>query len=1031
MKKIIFAFLLSLISVLAAEPYFLTHPSLSPDASFVVFSYEGDIWKAEIATGKSFRLTAMNGRETNPVFSPDGNWIAFSGRQDGNANVYLVNVNGGVVKQLTFNDANDIVENWSWDSKNIIFTSNMYNDNSAYTISITGGTPRRIFSGFFNWPHNIAVVPGKEEYLFNDTWESQGYASRKRYKGDFNPDIKSYNFATKELKILTQYNGKDLWPSVDKSGNLYFASDEVNGEYNLYKYENGKKINLTDFNSSILTPKVNASGGKVVFEKDYQLYLYDVITKKTGKIDLQIFSNNTLALEEEFDVNGKITAFDISPDAKKIVFISRGIIFVSDIEGKFVKQIETDPLERVLEVNWLKDNKTILYTRTVNGWSNLFSIQADKQTKENQITGIKKNCKSIVLNSSKTKALYIAGRDELNLLDISNNKTKTLLKDEFWALYPEPARFSPDDNYVAYAAYRNFEHDIFIYDIKNDKSFNLTQTGVTETSPFWSADGKYIYFESDRFKPSYPTGTNDKEIFRIPLKKYDTDFKSDKVDLLFTETKKDTSKPIVEIDKNDFNKRWESIVTHPLNQGISLVYQKNDETFVFYSSSHDADGNNLWYSKIKPFEKISHQKVSGSANISAIPVFTKDNFYTISAGNIVKFNTSGNKAEKINISFKFRKKLNDEFKQMFYETFTNVDENFYDEKFHGENWEKLKSKYEKYLPFLTSREDLRRITVDMLGELNSSHTGFTSNGEEEKVYHKSRTINTGIIFDNTNPYEVDYIIEKSTADKSGIDIKKGDKLTAVNGIKIEESENRDKYFLSTSLDEEILLAFSRNGKSFEVKLHTQDSRKTRNDLYDERIEQNQTYIDKKSNNRIAYIHMKDMGKEELDNFIIEVTNELQYKDALILDLRYNRGGNVHDGVLSLLSQKPYTQWKYREGKMTIQPNFAPASKPIILLINEQSLSDAEMTAAGFKALKLGKIIGTETYRWLIFTSGGSLVDGSFYRLPSWGCYHLNGEDIEWVGVKPDIYVKQTFEDKMNNKDPQIDKAIEEIMKELK
>jgi len=117
--------------------------------------------------------------------------------------------------------------------------------------------------------------------------------------------------------------------------------------------------------------------------------------------------------------------------------------------------------------------------------------------------------------------------------------------------------------------------------------------------------------------------------------------------------------------------------------------------------------------------------------------------------------------------------------------------------------------------------------------------------------------------------------------------------------------------------------------------------------------------------------------------------------------------------------------------LTPQPNFGVAAKPIVLLINEQSLSDAEMTTAGFKALKLGKIIGTETYRWIIFTSGKGLVDGSFYRLPSWGCYTLDGKNIEKEGVTPDIYVKQIFTDRLTDKDPQLDKALEEILKDLK
>lgn len=169
----------------------------------------------------------------------------------------------------------------------------------------------------------------------------------------------------------------------------------------------------------------------------------------------------------------------------------------------------------------------------------------------------------------------------------------------------------------------------------------------------------------------------------------------------------------------------------------------------------------------------------------------------------------------------------------------------------------------------------------------------------------------------------------------------------------------------------------------------------------------------------------------MEQFINDMTQELTDKDALIFDLRYNTGGNVHDEVLKFLSQRSYLRWKYREGQLTTQSNFAPSDKPIVLLINEQSLSDAEMTSQGFKALKLGTIIGNETYRWIIFTSAVGLVDGSSVRMPAWGCYSLEGKDLELTGVQPDIKVINSFDDKLNGRDPQLERAVEELLKKLK
>lgn len=330
LKTLILGSLLGLAaSAQTTENYFLSQPSLTPDGQTVVFSFEGDIWKAAIADGQASRLTGMQGYESNAKVSPDGKWIAFTGRQFGNADVYLVPLNGGEVKQLTFFSGADEVSSWSWDSKHIYFSSTRYSRQSSYQVPITGGTATPVFNrNFFLNDHNVFENPVTRELFFNDTWESSNQLQRKGYKGPYNPDIQSYNPATKKYTRYTEWMGKDFGATVDKQGKVYFMSDEANGEYNLYTFDGNKKVALTGFPTSIKNATVNASGGKVVFEKDYQLWLYDVAAKKAEKLRISIFRNNVLLKEKDFDVKGKITAFDVSPDGKKMAFVSRGELFV-------------------------------------------------------------------------------------------------------------------------------------------------------------------------------------------------------------------------------------------------------------------------------------------------------------------------------------------------------------------------------------------------------------------------------------------------------------------------------------------------------------------------------------------------------------------------------------------------------------------------------------------------------------------------------------------------------------------------------
>ena len=273
--------------------YFLSNPTLTPDGQTVIFACEGDLWKANVNDGNATRLTAMQGYETSPRVSPDGKWIAFTGRQYGNGDIYIMPVNGGDVKQITYHSGNDEVTIWSWDSRSTYFNSNRMGQVAGFKVSADGGTPQRVFGNyFFQYDHNLIEHPTSGEIFFNDTWESSNQAQRKRYKGPFNPDIQSYNLKTKQHKRYTDWEGKDFGATIDKSGNIYFISDEANGEYNLYALDNGKKKELTKFSSSIKTPQVNANGGKIVFEKDYQLWLYDVKSGKENKLNVSIIRNN-------------------------------------------------------------------------------------------------------------------------------------------------------------------------------------------------------------------------------------------------------------------------------------------------------------------------------------------------------------------------------------------------------------------------------------------------------------------------------------------------------------------------------------------------------------------------------------------------------------------------------------------------------------------------------------------------------------------------------------------------------------------
>ncbi|WP_298422529.1 S41 family peptidase [uncultured Kordia sp.] len=1044
-KKIFFLFLFVIVSIAYGQQkknntaYFTLKPTLTPNAKHVIFSYEGDLWKVSSDGGEANRLTAMEGVETNPSVSPDGKWLAFTSNQYGNNDVYIMPLKGGKITQLTFHQSSDKVSSWNWDSKTINFTSSRSNSITNYTISIDGGTPKRTFEHYFNTVHSVMEHPKTKDIYFNESDEGEYFAHRKRYKGDYNPDIKSYNKKTKKYTQHTTYRGKDFGTTIDKTGSLYFQSDRYNGEYNLYTLENGTPRRLTDFSTSIMWPKVSANGEKIVFRKDYQLFVYDVAKKITNKLNVDINNNSTIKKDQSYDVKGTITYFDVSPDGKKMAFVSRGKLFVSDIKGKFVKEIKSNSLEAVKEVKWLKDNNSLLFSRSDKGYYNWFVTSANDKIKTKQLTKSIHNNRQITFNADKTKGVYLRGRNEIYLMDLKTFKSELIVKDELWGFYNSNPCFSPDGNYVAYNAYRDFERDIFIYNITSKKTINLTKTKVSERQPTWSSDGKYIYFSSQRTAPNFPSGGNgSSKVYQMALDVYEKPFKIDKVNELFKEDdKKDTKdakkkeKVTVSINEKGLMDRLTRISPRFGNQSNITVISEGSKTHVLYISNHDEGKRKLWKTTLEPFEKNKTVKLSDETINGYEFITVGKKHYILYGGNINTVNLDANKLKAITINHRFNKSLFNEFDQMYYEAWAGMEENFYDENFHGENWQKLRDEYAAYLPYVSSRANLRLIFNDMLGELNTSHFGFRSFGKEENTYYGTWTSATGIIFNTNNPFEIERIVSEGPTDIKSKNLKKGDKLVAVNGKRVDEKSNREHYFTNPKFNSEINLTFNRNGKEFDVNVHSTSYWNIKSLLYDEWQDQNQAYVDEKTKNKVAYVHMKNMTGTELTKFYHDLVSEEAYKDGLILDLRYNTGGNVHDAVLNFLRQKQYLNWKYREGKLTSQSNFSYGNKPIVLLVNERSLSDAEMTAAGFKELKMGTIVGTETYRWIIFTSSKSLVDGSSYRLPTWGCYTLDGKDLETHGVAPDIYVGKNFKQRLENETPQLDKAIEVILKELK
>ena len=1026
MTKRLFLTAIASVALLAANGQnlrFAERPSLSPDGETLYFSYLGDLYTAPAAGGRAMSVVAMPGKENHPLVSPDGRLLAFSSDVNGNQDIFVIPVAGGTAVQLTFHEANDFPVSWSPDSKTIYFESQRSGARrTTYRVAAAGGTPELLFDGYFTTVVNLVENPKDGTFYFNDSGESINYPTRKRYVGDHNADILSWNPKRKQYAELTDYIGKDAWPMVDKDGKLYYVSDELNKESNIVRYvSGGKPAQLTSFDRSVQYPRISWNGSKIVYLLDYEIHLLDPASGKDTVPQITVASPDP-TIRRSFEKQTP-TAAAVSPDGKKLAFVIRGFLYVSDPKGEYFQRLSTPDDERVHELVWGIDNKTLFYTRTQKGWVNLYSIPADNKGVETALYQSESNVMNLTISHKGAKLAFVDGTSSVMLYDTKSGLVEKIADAQFWSFEQYDFSFSWDDNWLAFDAMDRFEPDIYLYSLADKKLINLTNSASTEQGAVFSPDGKYLYLVASPTRTSFPRGSGGR-LYKLPLQKYDTKFKSDTFDQLF-EKKATPTDSVVRIDPEDIFLRMKTVERSGRQMGLHLFATKG-KTLLLYNHLGDDVREVRALDLDDPDAKPKAVKGLTPGSFFS----SREGLYHLGRDKVSKIDPKSLAVTDVPVSVNVEKTLSDEFSQMFYETWATLAQNFYDVNYHSADWPAVRDRYAAFLLYVKSRDQLRTVMTDLLGELNSSHLGFTSTGAEERTETRIRSLVTGILFDNQDPYSVSSVLPGSAADKVEIDLRKGDRLVAVDGKRVVPSVNREKYLSTPLQKEELKLTFSRGGKEFDVKVHTMPQTEFRTLQYKQWEDACKARVEKDGAGKIAYVHMRAMGAEDLDAFLMQMHTYAVNRDALILDLRYNNGGNVHQEVIDFLRQKQHFQWSYRDFPKVSHPNVTPSDKPIVVLVNEHSLSDAEVTSNGIQTLGLAKLVGTETYRWIIFTSSVRLVDGSTSRMPAWGCYNNAGEDLEFRGVKPDIYVKNTFKDRISGADPQLDAAIQEVLRQL-
>lgn len=1046
------------VSAAPEEARLLRFPAIHGDK--IVFTYAGDLYTVGASGGTARRLTSHPGFESFPRFSPDGSQIAFTAQYDGNTEVFVIPSGGGEPKRLTFTATlgrdevsdrmgpNNIVMGWTPDGKNVLFRSRMrsFNDfvGALYTVPAEGGLPEELplpRGGFASYSADGKTLAFNRIFREFRTW--------KRYRGGMCDDVWLYNFATKTTTQLTDDPAQDIFPMV-VGGKVYFLSDrDTNMRFNLYSVDpdTKKTEKHTDFTEfDIKFP--SAGGDAIVFENAGFIHRFDAKTGKSAKVPVQILEDRVGARGALTDVSKTVAGYDISADGKRGVFAARGDIFTVPAGEGVTRNLTRTPGVHDRNPQWSPDGKSVAFVSDLTGEDEIHVGPADGSAPAKAITTAADTYKYEIAWSPDSKKIAW-GDKKLRLQFVDVESKKVTLVDQAKAFEIRAFSWSPDSKWIAFARPEvETLGKVMLYSLESGKSTAVTDGWYQSGTPTFSGDGKYLFFVSARdFSPTYGqtefnhTYSNMSRVYFVTLAKGTPNPLRPKLDdepEPKKEDKKDDKKPATPEVKVDLDGIGGRVVVLPGPAGNygGLAPAGNG---LYFSRGTTGSPPQLYVFDFGTKKETALGPVSGYALTpdGKKMLVSKDGKYGI----IDAPKATITIAEPLNLSgLEVALDKRAEWQQMYRECWRQMRDFFYDPNLHGVNWALVRSKYEPLVEHVAHRADLSYVIGEMISELGAGHA-YIGGGELPEV----RKVQQGLLGaefkrDASGAFQVTRILpgenwipkRRSPLTEVGVDVSAKDYIVAVNGRPTSEVKNINELLVNTAGKPVVLSVNSKpaaEGARRVVVTPTNDESEL---YYYAWVQENIKKVSDATGGKVGYIHVPDMLAAGLNEFAKHYYPQLR-KDALILDVRGNGGGNVSPQIIERLRRTPAMYGIARNAEPNVEPG-GTFNGPMACLLNEFSASDGDIVSYRFRHYKLGPLIGKRSWGGVVGIRGPlPLLDGGDLRKPEFSRFDLAGKEwiMENVGVSPDIVVDNDPAKEYAGDDQQLNRAIAELQAELK
>ena len=1076
MKKALLALSILLFAVCgygqSDKPLLLRQPTLS--RTDICFVYGDDLWRVSRNGGEAIRLTAGPGIKGGPHFSPDGRWIAFTGEYDGTLNVYLVPAEGGTPRRLTFHSGPDIAAGWTPDGKSVLFTSPRAayarGVQRFYTVPLSGGFPTELplpiaYEGSYS-PDGTHIVYRPQPNPYS-TWD--------HYRGGTAGQLWIADLADSSIVKVPRVDWNDKNP-MWVGDTIYYLSDE-NGPFTLFAYDTNTHKTQQLLESKGLPIKWASAGpGAIVYERFGSLHLYDLATHSEHAVNVHVNADLAQVRPHFEKVAAHISAAEISPTGARAVFEAHGEILTAPAEKGDIRNLTNSPGVAERDPAWSPDGKWIAYFSDESGE---YALHLEDQSGMGEVRKIDLGKPPSFFSGPKwspdsRKIAYTDKRLNLWYVDLENPTPVKVDTNYYDDLSLNPS-WSPDSRWIAYTKdLPNYMHAVFVYSLETHQSTQITDGMSDASSAVFDKNGKYLYFLAStnvgptfyglnmstddhtvtssvyvavlrKDLPSPLAPESDEEKVEAEKKGADnskagaSDQKAQDQDKDKSAAKKEEA-PKVTIDFENISQRILALPI-PARNYVALLRGKEGELFVaeFPQAAAAAGQFGLVLYKFDLSKRKTDPIVAGIQNVAVSFNGEKllyqqgENWFITSAEQAVKPGDGRLALDDMEVWVDPQA----EWKQMYHEVWRIERDYFYDPHYHGLNLPALEKEYAAFLPGIATRDDLNYLFDQMLSEFNIGHM-YVGGGDIPEV----PPIKVGLlgadyeIANGRYRFKRVYFGENwnpqlhAPLTQPGVNVVAGEYLLAVNGRDVHATDDVYSFFQETAGKQTVLKVGPNadgSGSRTVTVVPIESEEALRNRAW---IEDNIRKVSDLSGGKLGYVYLPDTAQGGFTNFNRYYFAALN-KQGAVIDERFNGGGQAADYIIDVMQRKAWSYWIPRNGAVSTTPLgiFGPKA----MITNEFAGSGGDAMPWYFRHVGLGPLVGTRTWGGLVGIGGyPALIDGGFVTSPDFAFFTPAGTwDVENHGVQPDYDVDFDPHAWREGHDPQLEKAVELVMEELK